>query len=69
MCFFAGPNADKPMVVGASSSCNPIALSTEFPFFIWNAYQWYKDGSPIAGAVFDSYVATESGDYSYALLE
>ncbi|MBP7166853.1 MAG: hypothetical protein KBB64_04295 [Bacteroidia bacterium] len=65
--FFAGPNTVKPVVVGATSSCNPISLGTEFTSLLWDAYQWYKDGSPIAGAVFNSYVATESGDYSYAL--
>ena len=65
--LFAGLGADKPAIVGMLGSCNPITLSVEDPFLDWSACQWYKDGSPIAGAVFNSYVATESGDYSYAL--
>jgi PKD-like domain/Concanavalin A-like lectin/glucanases superfamily len=65
--FFAGPNTVKPMVVGATSSCNPISLRTEFPFLHWDAYQWYKDGLLIPGATFSSYTATETGNYCYVL--
>ncbi|AWH86751.1 hypothetical protein HYN59_17270 [Flavobacterium album] len=28
------------------------------------SYQWYKDGNPIAGAVNETYIVTDAGDYS-----
>lgn len=53
-----------PTITGGSSNACPatsVPLSTEAAM---SGYQWYQDGSPVAGASSATYTATQTGSYT-----
>ncbi|MEY8761143.1 T9SS type B sorting domain-containing protein [Chryseobacterium tongliaoense] len=63
--FFAG-FPTQPVILKSGGDCVPGIVLTVDPV-IYNAYQWYVNGTPIPGATGVSYSPTQSGYYTCAV--
>jgi hypothetical protein len=61
---FAPPPSTAPVITGASFNSCPSPTVTLQTTETFGTYQWYYNGTPIAGATGQSCTATLSGDYT-----